>query len=94
MRGWLAAALVLLALPATASAAPTLVPVGTFEQPVHVAAPPGDAARLFVVERAGRVQVLVNGQKAATAGCSRSRSRTTTRRAGCSMSSTPTSTAI
>jgi glucose/arabinose dehydrogenase len=66
MRGWLAAALVLLALPATASAAPTLVPVGTFEQPVHVAAPPGDAARLFVVERAGRVQVLVNGQKAAT----------------------------
>jgi glucose/sorbosone dehydrogenase len=51
---------------APAAAAPTLVPVGNFAQPVHVAAPPGDAARLFVVEKAGRVQVVVNGQAAAT----------------------------
>jgi hypothetical protein len=66
MRAALAAALVLLALPASASAVPSLVPVGTFSQPVHVAAPPGDAARLFVVEKAGRVQLVVNGQTAAT----------------------------
>ena len=66
MRAALAAALVLLALPATAPAAPDLVPVDTFSQPVHVAGPPGDAARLFVVEKAGRVQLVVNGQKAAT----------------------------
>ena len=66
MRAALAAALVLLALPAAAGAAPSLVPVGTFSAPVHVAAPPGDAARLFVVEKAGRVQLVVNGQPAAT----------------------------
>jgi len=66
MRAALAAALVLLALPAGAAAAPSLVQVDTFAQPVHVAAPPGDAARLFVVEKAGRVQLVVNGQKAAT----------------------------
>jgi glucose/arabinose dehydrogenase len=66
MRAALAAALVLLALPATSSAAPSLVPVETFSAPVHVAAPPGDAARLFVVEQAGRVQLVVNGQRAAT----------------------------
>ena len=29
---------------------------------VYVAGPPGDGSRLFVVERAGRVQLLVNGQ--------------------------------
>ena len=71
-------------------------------------APPGDPSRLFVVEQAGRVQVLVNGERAATpfldldasvddaaasAGCSRSPSRRTTRRAGCSTSSTPRTTA-
>jgi hypothetical protein len=49
-----------------AAAAPSLAPVGTFAAPVHLAAPPGDAARLFVVERAGRVQVVVNGLRAAT----------------------------
>jgi hypothetical protein len=64
MRALLAAAL-LLVLPAAASAAPAPAPVGTFEQPVHVAAPPGDGSRLFVVEKAGRVQLLVDGQKAA-----------------------------
>jgi Glucose / Sorbosone dehydrogenase len=46
---------------APAAAAPTLTSVGSFEQPVHVAAPPGDT-RLFVVERAGRVRVLAGGQ--------------------------------
>jgi len=66
MRAALAAALVLLALPGVAGAAPAPVAVGTFEQPVHVTSPPGDAARLFVVEKPGRVQVVVNGQRAAT----------------------------
>jgi glucose/arabinose dehydrogenase len=65
-RAILAGVLVWLIGAAPAVAAPTLVPVGTFAQPVHVAAPPGDAERLFVVERAGRVQVVVNGQTAAT----------------------------
>ncbi|MGA1524271.1 MAG: PQQ-dependent sugar dehydrogenase [Planctomycetota bacterium] len=31
-------------------------------RPVQVSAPPGDASRLFVVEQAGRVQLLRNGQ--------------------------------
>jgi glucose/arabinose dehydrogenase len=65
-RAILAGVLVSLLGAASAAAAPTLVPVGTFAQPVHVAAPPGDAARLFVVERAGRLQVVMNGQTAAT----------------------------
>jgi glucose/arabinose dehydrogenase len=49
---------------APAMAAPGLAPVGTFAQPVHVAGPAGDTARLFVVEKAGRVQIVVNGQPA------------------------------
>ena len=66
MRAALAAVLVLLALPAAAGAAPSLVKVGDFDQPVHVAGPPGDPARLFVVEKPGRVQVLVDGARAGT----------------------------
>jgi len=37
--------------------------IGTFSQPVYVAAAPGDARRLFVVERAGRIIVLVRGRR-------------------------------
>ena len=37
--------------------------VGSFASPVHVAGPPGDVSRLFVVERAGRIQVVRNGQR-------------------------------
>ena len=55
------AALLTLALAASASAAPTLSPVGSFTQPVHVTAPPGDPHRLFVVEKAGVVRVMVDG---------------------------------
>jgi glucose/arabinose dehydrogenase len=36
----------------------------TFDRPIYAATPPGDA-RLFVVERAGRIQVVVNGAKQA-----------------------------
>ena len=65
MRAALAAAVVaLLIAPAVASGAPSLVEVGRgFATPVHVAGPPGDGSRLFVVEKPGRVQVLVNGQR-------------------------------
>lgn len=38
---------------------------GAFQSPISVAAPLGDASRLFVVERAGRVRLLKNGVQAA-----------------------------
>jgi Glucose / Sorbosone dehydrogenase len=47
-------------VPGRASAAVALEPVGTFSAPIFVTAPPGDP-RLFVVERAGRIQVVKNG---------------------------------
>jgi glucose/arabinose dehydrogenase len=63
---------------ATASAAPTASPaptagqaqkrgvrlqrIGRFRSPVFVTAPPGDRRRLFVVEQAGRVRVMVGGR--------------------------------
>ena len=65
-RALLAAALLALALPAGAGAAPTLVPVGSFNVPMYVASPPGDASRLFVVERAGVVRVVRDGTALAT----------------------------
>ncbi len=40
----------------------SLQPVGTFSSPTFVTSPPGDP-RLFVVERAGRIQVIHNGAK-------------------------------
>jgi glucose/arabinose dehydrogenase len=52
---------VALALAAPAAAAPTLTPVGTFTQPVYVTSPPQDPHRLFVVEKAGIVKVVVDG---------------------------------
>ncbi len=47
--------------PSPASAA-RLVPVGTFDQPVHVTAPEGDRTRLFVAEKTGRILVVVDGR--------------------------------
>jgi glucose/arabinose dehydrogenase len=61
MRAALLAALLLLALPAGAAAAPQLVPLGEFDAPVALAAPPRDAARLFVVEQGGVVRVIKDG---------------------------------
>jgi glucose/arabinose dehydrogenase len=52
-----------LAFPATATAKVHLVDVGHFVQPVYVASPPGDAHRLFVVERAGRIVVVRSGRR-------------------------------
>jgi glucose/arabinose dehydrogenase len=34
---------------------------GAFDQPVYVTAPPGDATRLFVVEKTGRIRIVKNG---------------------------------
>ncbi|WP_445148991.1 PQQ-dependent sugar dehydrogenase [Baekduia sp. Peel2402] len=44
-----------------ASAAVSLLQVGTFAQPVYVTAPAGDAERLFVVQKQGKVIVVNNG---------------------------------
>jgi glucose/arabinose dehydrogenase len=62
MRRALAAGLLaVLAAAVPASAAPRLTPIGTFDDPVHVTAPPQDPHRLFVVEKAGVVKVMVDG---------------------------------
>lgn len=53
MRAVLVAALVLLAAPAGAAAAPELVQLGEFSEPAALAAAPSDGSRLFVVERGG-----------------------------------------
>jgi glucose/arabinose dehydrogenase len=60
-RAVLVAGLLCLAAAAPAAGEPTLTSVGSFDQPVHVAAPPGDP-RLFVVERAGTVELVGGGQ--------------------------------
>jgi glucose/arabinose dehydrogenase len=39
--------------------------IGVFSQPVYLAAAPGDPHRLFVVERGGRIIVLVRGRRQA-----------------------------
>jgi hypothetical protein len=39
-----------------------LTQVGRFTAPTHVAAPPGDLRRLFVVEKAGRVRLVLDGR--------------------------------
>src|SRR3954468_17926815 len=60
----LAAILVLAAAwtAAPAQAAPMLVPIaGDWTEPIHLAAPPRDPSRVFVVQRGGLVRVLVNG---------------------------------
>ena len=49
-----------LAIPAVAQAAPSFVDVGTFDTPMYVTSPPGDASSLVVVEGPGRLQ-LVDG---------------------------------
>ena len=48
---------------ATAAGKLRLAKVGSFNKPVYVAAPPGDSKRLFVVEQAGRIRLLVDGKR-------------------------------
>lgn len=55
------AALLPAVAPGRAGAAVTLAPIGTFDQPVDVAAPPADTTRVFVVEKGGRVIDVRNG---------------------------------
>jgi glucose/arabinose dehydrogenase len=40
-----------------------LVRVGTFDNPVYIAQPPGDRSRMMVVEQTGRIMVLRGGRK-------------------------------
>ena len=61
MRAALAALALLLSAAPSAVAAPELVPVGTFAEPVALAAPPGDGSRLFVVQRAGVIRLVKDG---------------------------------
>ena len=63
MRVPLALALALaLASAAPASASVRLDSIGRFSAPVHVAAPPGDARRVFVVEQGGAIRIVKSGQ--------------------------------
>ncbi len=43
-----------------------LTQIGTFDKPVYVTQPPGDAHRLFVVEQGGKIVVQRDGAKLAT----------------------------
>jgi glucose/arabinose dehydrogenase len=40
-----------------------LVKIGSFNAPIFIAAPPGDRRRTFVVEKAGRIAILLDGHK-------------------------------
>lgn len=59
----LATAVALACFASPASAAVHLSQVGTFTSPVYVTAPPTDPHRLFVVEQAGRIMEVLDGQK-------------------------------
>jgi Glucose / Sorbosone dehydrogenase len=60
MRAALLAVALLLVAAAPASAAPELVKLGDFADPVHVASPPNDP-RVFVVEQGGLVKIVGGG---------------------------------
>ncbi len=45
-----------------ARSAVRLTRIGTFDQPLYLDAPPGDASRLFVVERPGRIRIVRRGR--------------------------------
>ena len=61
----LALALLLLAA-VPAGAAPRLQPIGgSFDSPVAVASPPGDPARIMVVEQGGTIRLIKNGVRTA-----------------------------
>ena len=80
----------------------TLAKIGDFAAPDYVTAPPGDTSRVFVVEQGGTSRCSTAPQPApflditrrrdvgrtASAACSRWPSRSTTRRAACSTSTT------
>jgi len=43
-----------------------LTRIGTFERPVLVTAPPGDTRRVFVVEQAGTIRIVRDGELLST----------------------------
>src|SRR4051795_11757425 len=49
-----------------AAGAVRLQKVGSFDAPVYVTAPPGDKARIFVVEQGGKIRVVKAGKKLKT----------------------------
>ena len=60
----LAIVAILVAVGATAEGASGqvgLAPVGTFNAPTYVTAPPGDTSRVFVVERGGTIRIVRDG---------------------------------
>ena len=91
----------------TSQAAPQallLDPVGAFDQPTYLTAPPGDTQRLFITQKQGKIMLVLNGVIQPTPfldattwvasggrsrGCSRSRSHPTTQPAAASTSTTP-----
>jgi glucose/arabinose dehydrogenase len=64
-RGVLLPLLAAALIPASAQASVQAVKVGSFSRPIYVTAPPGDQHRLMVVEQAGRIQEIVDGQRQA-----------------------------
>lgn len=67
----LAGLIALLAMPLGGSADPQaaavrLDQIGRFNNPVHVSAPPGDSARVFVVERPGTIRIVRDGRTNST----------------------------
>jgi len=60
MRVGLLTLALLLALAAPAAAAPQLVDLGSFDEPLYVTSPPGDQ-RLFVVEKGGVIKLVGGG---------------------------------
>jgi glucose/arabinose dehydrogenase len=50
---------------ATAGRGVRLVRVGSFDSPVYVTSPPRDRRRIFVVERTGKIRVVVGGKRRA-----------------------------
>ena len=65
VRPLLAALALLLAAPASASAAVSLAQIGSFDSPVFVT---GDAERVYVVEKAGRIVMVRGGTRTTCAG--------------------------
>jgi len=59
----LAVALAALATLCSAAQGLGLARVARFKQPVYATTPPGDQRDLFVVERAGRIEIVRNGRK-------------------------------
>jgi hypothetical protein len=67
-RALLLVALLGLAAPASAAAAPSFQPVGgNFDAPIYVTAPPRDTSRVFVVERGGTIRIVRDGTQVAGA---------------------------